>query len=486
MDQNVYQFIDLQRIDPSKKPLKIRRIEFVEIYEPFSDNQVFAQADRCLDCGNPYCEWKCPVHNYIPDWLKLANEGRIIEAAELSHQTNSLPEVCGRVCPQDRLCEGACTLNSEFGAVTIGNIERYINDKAIEMGWRPNLYHVKPTGKRVAIVGAGPAGLACADVLTRHGVKAIVFDRYPEIGGLLTFGIPSFKLEKKVMVKRRQLFTEMGIEFKLNMEVGKDILFETLLNEFDAVFLGVGAYQSIRGGWSNETAAGVYDALPYLIANTRHTLSLPEEPLNPYVDLHGKNVLILGGGDTAMDCVRTAIRQGASQVMCAYRRDEANMPGSKREVNNAKEEGVLFQFNLQPTAIEVDDQGAVMGVKMLCTQSGEPDKQGRAQSVLVPRSDHVLRADAVILAFGFKPHNMPWLSNTSVEFDQRGRIITNQLSPLPFQTKNPKIFAGGDVVRGSDLVVTAIAEGRKAAESMLDYLHAYAVKNDGMRAHRPD
>ena len=210
MSQNVYQFIDLQRVDPPKKALKIRKIEFVEIYEPFSEGQAKAQADRCLSCGNPYCEWKCPVHNYIPNWLKLANEGRIFEAAELSHQTNTLPEVCGRVCPQDRLCEGSCTLNDEFGAVTIGNIERYINDKAFEMGWRPDLTGVKQTGKTVAIIGAGPAGLACADVLTRNGVKAVVFDRHPEIGGLLTFGIPAFKLEKEVMTRRREIFTGMG------------------------------------------------------------------------------------------------------------------------------------------------------------------------------------------------------------------------------------------------------------------------------------
>ena len=231
MSQNVYQFIDLQRVDPPKKPLKIRKIEFVEIYEPFSEGQAKAQADRCLSCGNPYCEWKCPVHNYIPNWLKLANEGRIFEAAELSHQTNTLPEVCGRVCPQDRLCEGSCTLNDEFGAVTIGNIERYINDKAFEMGWRPDMSGVKQTGKKVAIIGAGPAGLACADVLTRNGVKAIVFDRHPEIGGLLTFGIPAFKLEKEVMTRRREIFTGMGIEFKLNTEVGRDVQLDDLLSD---------------------------------------------------------------------------------------------------------------------------------------------------------------------------------------------------------------------------------------------------------------
>jgi cell division protein FtsW (lipid II flippase) len=304
-DQNVYQFIDLQRVDPPKKPLKIRKIEFVEIYEPFSEGQAKAQADRCLSCGNPYCEWKCPVHNYIPNWLKLANEGRIFEAAELSHQTNTLPEVCGRVCPQDRLCEGSCTLNDEFGAVTIGNIERYINDKAFEMGWRPDMTGVRQTDKRVAIIGAGPAGLACADVLTRNGVKAVVFDRHPEIGGLLTFGIPAFKLEKEVMTRRREIFTGMGIEFKLNIEVGRDVQLDDLLKDYDSVFLGVGTYQSMRGGLENEDAPGVYDALPFLIANTKQIMGYGETADEPFVSMEGKRVVVLGGGDTAMDCVRT-------------------------------------------------------------------------------------------------------------------------------------------------------------------------------------
>ncbi len=307
MSQNVYQFIDVQRVDPAKKPIKVRKIEFVEIYEPFTKQQATAQADRCLDCGNPYCEWKCPVHNYIPQWLKLANEGRILEAVELSHQTNSLPEVCGRVCPQDRLCEGSCTLNEDFGAVTIGNVEKYITDKAFEMGWKPDMSKVEWTDKRVAIIGAGPAGLAAADILVRNGVKPVVFDRYPEIGGLLTFGIPSFKLEKGVMENRRRVFTEMGVEFQMNVEVGKDVQMQELLNEYDAVFLGVGTYKYMRAGLENEGAPGVYDALPFLISNTYKVMGLEHD--KPFIDMAKQRVVVLGGGDTAMDCVRTSIRQ---------------------------------------------------------------------------------------------------------------------------------------------------------------------------------
>ncbi|AMH17917.1 glutamate synthase [NADPH] small subunit [Hafnia paralvei ATCC 29927] len=470
MSQNVYQFIDLQRVDPPKKPLKIRKIEFVEIYEPFSETQAKSQADRCLSCGNPYCEWKCPVHNYIPNWLKLANEGRIMEAADLAHQTNSLPEVCGRVCPQDRLCEGSCTLNDEFGAVTIGNIERYINDKALAMGWKPDMSHVQPTGKRVAVIGAGPAGLACADVLARNGVQAVVFDRHPEIGGLLTFGIPAFKLEKEVMTKRREIFTGMGIEFRLNTEVGKDVPISELLNEYDAVFLGVGTYQSMRGGLENEDASGVFDALPFLIANTKQLMGYDASEEEPYISMEGKRVVVLGGGDTAMDCVRTSIRQGATQVTCAYRRDEENMPGSKREVKNAREEGVEFMFNLQPLSLELNSSGRVCGVKMVRTELGEPDAAGRRIAQPIAGSEHVLDADAVVMAFGFRPHSMSWLAEHDVNLDKQGRIIAPEGSHNAFQTSNPKIFAGGDAVRGSDLVVTAIAEGRKAAEGIMSYL----------------
>ncbi|MDO6497855.1 FAD-dependent oxidoreductase [Photobacterium sanguinicancri] len=468
MSQNIYQFIDVSRVDPAKKPLKIRKIEFVEIYEPFTQQQASAQSDRCLDCGNPYCEWKCPVHNYIPQWLQLANEGRIIEAVELSHQTNTLPEVCGRVCPQDRLCEGSCTLNADFGAVTIGNVEKYITDKAFEMGWKPDMSHVEWTDKKVAVIGAGPAGLSCADILVRNGVKPVVFDRYPEIGGLLTFGIPSFKLEKEVMINRRKIFTEMGVEFQLDTEVGKDVQLADLIKDYDAVFLGVGTYKNMRAGLANEDAPGVYDALPFLISNTYKVMNL--ETPTPFTDMKGKQVVVLGGGDTAMDCVRTSVRQGAKKVICAYRRDAANMPGSKREVKNAREEGVNFQFNLQPLGIEVDQAGHVTGIKVVKTALGEPDDAGRRRPEPVAGSEHIIKADAVIMAFGFQPHAMPWLSDYNVELDQWGRIQAPQDNAFPFQTSNPKIFAGGDAVRGSDLVVTAIDEGRRAADGIMDFL----------------
>ncbi len=469
MSQNLYQFIEVKRVDPNKKGIERRRHEFVEIYQPFQKGQVQMQADRCLGCGNPYCEWKCPVHNYIPDWLKLANEGRIIEAAELCHQTNSLPEVCGRVCPQDRLCEGACTLHNDYGAVTIGNIEKYIVDTALQMGWRPDLSRVKSTGRRVAVVGAGPTGLACADVLIRNGVAATVFDRHPEIGGLLTFGIPAFKLEKKIMQLRRQVFSEMGILFQLGIEIGRDLSFAELLEEYDAVFVGTGTYTSMQAGLDNEDAPGVFKALDYLIGNTDHIMGARRESY-PYVNLAGQRVLVLGGGDTAMDCLRTAVRQGAADVVCAYRRDRDNMPGSAREVQNAEDEGVRFFWNLQPLAIVIDGGGKAVGVKVVTTRLGEPDAKGRRQPEAIPGSETVLEADSIILAFGFRPSPAPWLAANGISLSERGLIVAPAGRQYPYQTSNPKVFAGGDAVRGSDLVVTAIAEGRMAAEGILLWL----------------
>lgn len=464
---NPFQFVDVGRRSPSKRDILTRRNDFVEIYKPYDPAVAGSQAHRCLDCGNPYCEWKCPVHNYIPNWLKLVSEGNIIAAAELCHQTNSLPEVCGRVCPQDRLCEGACTLNDGFGAVTIGSIEKYITDTAFALGWKPDLSGVRKTDRRVAIIGAGPAGLACADVLIRNGVTPVVFDRYSEIGGLLTFGIPQFKLEKKVLFRRRRLFEEMGVEFRLDTEVGADISIEEIVGEFDAVFLGMGTYTPMKGGFPGENLPGVYEALPYLISNVNYHMGFDANPL-AYMSVEDKRVVILGGGDTAMDCNRTAIRQGASSVKCIYRRDQANMPGSQREVANAREEGVVFMFNRQP--VEIVGDGAVEGVKVVQTRLGEPDDRGRRRPEPVPDSEVVVPADIVIIAFGFRPSPAQWFETVQVEIDDSGLVKTAEKQEVPFQTTNPKIFAGGDMVRGSDLVVTAIWEGRQAAESIMDYL----------------
>ncbi|MCD5362356.1 FAD-dependent oxidoreductase [Chromobacterium aquaticum] len=458
----------LSRNPGDKVDASVRKIEFKEIYQPLHSVDAADQAGRCLSCGNPYCEWECPVHNYIPNWLKLVEEGRLFEAAEMSHKTNSLPEICGRVCPQDRLCEGACTLNQGgFGAVSIGSIEKYITDEAFKAGWRPDMSKVVWTDKTVAVIGAGPAGLACADVLVRNGVKAVVFDRYEEIGGLLTFGIPEFKLEKSVIKRRREIMEGMGVEFVLNTEIGKDVQIEELLEQYDAIFMGMGAYKYIKGGFPGEDLPGVLEALPYLINNVRQGLgTLPEEGEVP-ISMRGKRVLVLGGGDTAMDCNRTAIRQGAQSVICAYRRDEANMPGSKREVANAKEEGVEFCWNRQPLAIEPKVGG--LSVKLAETRLGKPDVHGRCNAEIVPGSEKIIECDHVIIAFGFQAESKPWVEKQGVSIASNGRVLVD-LGVYESQTSNPKLFAGGDMVRGADLVVRSVFDGRRAAEGMLEYL----------------
>ncbi|HEE9787931.1 TPA: formate-dependent uric acid utilization protein AegA [Enterobacter soli] len=465
------------RGEPDKLSPEARACHFNEIYLPFRAEQAHREASRCLKCGeHSICEWTCPLHNHIPQWIERVKEGDITGAVALSHQTNCLPEITGRVCPQDRLCEGACTVRDESGAVTIGNIERYISDQALAMGWTPDMTGVVPVDKRIAIIGAGPAGLACADVLVRHGVNVTVYDRHPEIGGLLTFGIPAFKLDKSLLARRREIFTAMGIHFELNCEVGKDVSMSQLLSDYDALFIGVGTYRSMKAGIPHEDAPGVYDALPFLVANTRQVMGLEPTAAEPYINTQGLNVVVLGGGDTAMDCVRTALRHGAAKVTCAYRRDEANMPGSKKEVKNAKEEGAKFEFNVQPVELMLAKNGQVNGIRMLRTELGEPDAQGRRRPVPVAGSEFVMPADAVIMAFGFNPHAMPWLQAQGVNTDDWGRIVASVDSPYRYQTTNPQIFAGGDAVRGADLVVTAMAEGRHAAQGMMDWLGVHAPK----------
>ena len=467
MSDKYLQFLDVPRHDPEKTPVDVRVHEYKEIYAQFDAPGAAQQAGRCLSCGNPFCEWKCPVHNYIPDWLKLVNEGNLFEAAELSHKTNSLPEVCGRICPQDRLCEGACTLNDGLGAVTIGSIEKYITDEALKQGWRPDMSNVVPTGKRVAVVGAGPAGLGCADILVRNGVTPVVFDKYERIGGLLTFGIPPFKLEKEVVETRRQIMEGMGVEFRLGVEIGRDISFAQLLADYDAVFLGMGTYTYVRGGFAGEDLPGVHEALPFLVSNINRELAIADE--QPWVNLKGKRVVVLGGGDTGMDCIRTAIRQGAESVTCTYRRDEKNMPGSRRDYKNSKEEGAEFFFNRQP--IEIIGDGRVEGVKVVQTRLGPPGPRGRRQAEVIPGTEEIIPADAVIIAFGFNPSPAAWFTDHDIAVHGNGRVRVSSAKATPFQTTHPKVFAGGDMVRGSDLVVTAVFEGREAAKGILGYLH---------------
>ena len=380
----------------------------------------------------------------------------------MSHKTNSLPEICGRICPQDRLCEGACTLEDGFGAVTIGSIEKYITDEAFRLGWKPDMSDVVQTDKTVAIIGAGPAGLACADILTRNGVKAKIYDKYSRIGGLLTFGIPPFKLDKNIVEKRKEILEGMGVEFILNTEVGKDVDFQEIYDSHDAVFLGMGTYKPMKGNFKGEDLEGVHEALPFLISNINNELNIESD----FVSMKDKKVIILGGGDTAMDCNRTSIRQGAENVTCVYRRDEENMPGSKKEVKNAKEEGVDFMFNYQP--VEIIGDKKVEGIKVVKTKLGPPDAKGRKNPIILKNSEKIIPADNIIIAFGFQPSPAEWFKKYDIETKENGLLKVD--NEYLFQTTNDKIFAGGDMTRGSDLVVTAVFEGREAAENILDYL----------------
>ena len=490
--KHVFQFLDLPRTMPQRIPLELRTSgDWGELYGRFGKEEAQYQAGRCLDCGNPYCSWKCPVHNAIPQWLQLVQENRIEEAAALCHSTNPLPEVCGRVCPQDRLCEGSCTLE-EFGAVTIGAVEKYIVDTALAQGWRPDLSAVRPTGRHVAVIGAGPAGLGCADRLARAGIQAVVYDRYEQIGGLLQFGIPSFKLDKSVIATRRTALEGMGVEFRLGVEIGRDVAMDTLLAEFDAVFLGLGSYRYTDGGLPGQDLRNVLPALPFLVQNGRIVVGEHDVAGRPIAgwedqvqlpDLRDKRVVVLGGGDTGMDCVRSAVRLGATQVSCVYRRDEASMPGSAREVANAREEGVQFLFQRAPLALLDDGTGHVRAVRVAETRLGEPDARGRRRPEQVPGSETDLDADIVIIAFGFQPDPPAWLAAHGIALHDDGRIRITPAPPphhplridpanpvYPYQTANAKVFAGGDGVRGADLVVTAVQEGRDAAASIVRFL----------------
>ena len=481
-------FLELDRVTPIKRTAKNRKIDFKEIYDIAKDVQLSNQAARCLDCGNPYCEWKCPLHNYIPNWLDLVANENYQQAGELMYETNPLPEICGRICPQDRLCEQACTINTGFGAVTIGAIEKNVTDKLIAKQWRPNLSQVKQSNKKVAIVGAGPAGLACADQLARNGIKVTVHDSYPEIGGLLTFGIPGFKLEKEVLVKRRKFLEDIGVQFKLNTMITdnnngtsvqvdriQSVSFTELNREYDSVFLAMGTYTSVQTDLARSDSKGVIKALDYLIGNINE-IEKYEMKEFIYHNVKDKNVIVIGGGDTAMDCVRTAIRQGAKSVSCVYRRDEVSMPGSPSEVNNARDEGVNFLFNLSPASIETDNTVQVIGLRAFKTEQVIDTETGKSKLHVDETSELLLEADIIITAFGFRASPADWFENSNIKTKANGLIKTRALEDIngmnlfSQQTSNSKIFAGGDMVRGADLVVTAIADGIKAANEIIEQL----------------
>jgi len=476
-----YHFLNSTRKDPLKASAEERVQNFNEIYSNFDSAVSTDQASRCIDCGVPYCKWSCPVVNHIPEWLKLIAKGEIIKAAELSNETNSLPEICGRVCPQDRLCEGACTLNSGYGAVSIGNIEKYISDTAFAQGWQPKKSSIWHKDKLVSIIGAGPAGLAAADFLTRSGIPVKVYDKYPEIGGLLTYGIPNFKLEKDIVLRRRQILENQGVEFILNTEIGNTIDFKEIEANSSAVFLGLGTYKALTGSLNIQKNTAVYMALEYLIdrinsifhfGSAAHNDDKNAEPevwqQSSIPSLKDKDVVILGGGDTAMDCCRTAIREGAKSVKCLYRRDFQNTPGSRREIENAIEEGVEFIWNTQVLDINENNQG--LSLKTVETELKKEFNSKRLMPVLKIGSEKILNADAVIIAYGFNPNPPQWLKENFIETDDSGRVLVSKKAENRLQTSNPKVFAGGDMVRGSDLVVTAIFEGRTAAESIKRYI----------------
>ncbi|MCB1399705.1 MAG: NAD(P)-dependent oxidoreductase, partial [Rhodobacteraceae bacterium] len=440
---------------------------FDEIYREYADAKAAEQASRCSQCGVPYCQAHCPLHNNIPDWLRLTAEGRLQEAYELSQATNTFPEICGRICPQDRLCEGNCVIEqSGHGTVTIGAVEKYITDTAWDMGW---VKPIKPAAERaesVAIIGAGPGGLAAADVLRRAGVQVTVYDRYDRAGGLLTYGIPGFKLEKDVVMQRIGQLEQAGVQFVLNCNVGTDISFDAIRGKHDAVVIATGVYKTRDLAGPGADAAGIVRAIDYLTVSNRKSFGDEVAEFDDgTLNAEGKRVVVIGGGDTAMDCVRTAIRQGATSVKCLYRRDRANMPGSQREVQNAEEEGVEFVWMTAPVGFTGNP---VAGVTVQRMRLGAPDATGRQSPEVIEGSDYLEDADLVIKALGFEPEDLPKL--WGVEGLEVTRWGTVKAEFGSHATSIPGVFAVGDIVRGASLVVWAIRDGREAGAAVIDYL----------------
>ncbi len=465
-------FVEVGRDMPEKREAGARREDFREIYAEYADAKAKEQASRCSQCGVPYCQSHCPLHNNIPDWLMLTAEGRLREAYEVSQATNTFPEICGRICPQDRLCEGNCVIEqSGHGTVTIGSVEKYITDTAWEEGWVQPIAPTTERGESVGIIGAGPGGLAAADMLRRAGVQVTVYDRYDRSGGLLTYGIPGFKLEKDVVMRRNAQLEEGGVDFKLNCDVGESISFEEIRSNHDAVIVATGVYKSRDLQAPGSGAEGIVRAIDYLTASNRKSFGddVPEFDSGE-LNAEGKRVVVIGGGDTAMDCVRTAIRQGATSVKCLYRRDRVNMPGSQREVANAEEEGVEFVWLSAPKGFAGDSVTGVMTQKM---RLGAPDATGRQVPQIIEGSDYVEDADLVIKALGFEPEDLPKLWGVNeLEVTRWGTIKADFRT---HETSLDGVYAVGDIVRGASLVVWAIRDGREAAEAILERFSTTAI-----------
>ena len=457
------EYLTTERVEPEKRLVVERVKDFGEIYELLDRDEASSQSERCIQCGDPFCLNKCPLHNYIPQWLKSVAQKDLEFAFKLSNEPSPFPEVMGRVCPHDRLCEGDCTLNDGHGAITIGSIETHITEAGFKAGFKPEFPGVT-SDKKVAVVGSGPAGLSVATYLLRSGMAVTMYEREDRAGGLLTYGIPNFKLDKKIVERRVKLLEEAGMKLVLNCEVGKDIAFEEIANTHDAIFIGVGATAPKSASLGGETASNVYPAMDYLTAIGKKNFNTEYDKKFNFKDL---NVVVIGGGDTAMDCLRTAKREGAKAVTCLYRRDAHNMPGSKKEYKNAMEEGVDFTFLASPKEIVLNDNSKVIGVDYVKTTLGSVDESGRQKMEEVKGSQTRIDADVVIMALGFNPAVPSFLHENGINTNSWGGIIINEET---YETTTSGIYAGGDCYRGADLVVRAALDGREAARNIIKSL----------------
>ena len=457
-------FTETQRQEPEKTEVPERLKNFEEVYRFFDNKHVRRQAERCVQCGDPFCSViGCPLQNYIPQWLEAISARDLERAFRLSNESSPFPEILGRICPQSHLCEGACTLDDGYGAITIGAIEASITDLAFGAGMElefPGVRH----DKHVAVVGSGPAGLSCAHFLLRAGISVDMYERADRPGGLLTYGIPGFKLDKKIVENRFHILQQAGLNLHLNQALGEQVALKELARDYDAVFLGVGSTRGKYPGIENQEHPQVHLAMEFLTQQQRRIFA---SEWDSRFDVRGKRVVVIGGGDTAMDCVRTAVRDGAREVTCLYRRDQANMPGSEKEFHNAMEEGVEFLFNESPLRIEVDTTGELVGIEMIRTRLGKPDADGRQRVVLIEGSEHCVAAEVVIMALGFDMESMPCLQEAGVDVGDWGQLL---IDPHTGQTSHPSIYAGGDCQRGADLAVTAAADGRRSALSIMEQL----------------